>query len=117
MNKYYLILIFLFSVNSFGYVITKSLSGNDIKWTRAHKDIELKTDLRPKHGNVILDITEAELAATGLPRLDYIEKRSIEILNESLSEWTAIVPYRVQPAYGLHSLKCSQFRNNSSLYR
>ena len=95
-NSIFLILIFMITFPVNAYVISRTETGEKIKWKRNNKSISIFSNLSPKTtSDFILDKSSVEIFNLGLTTSQYIEQRTNDIVDESVGEWNQVSPYKL----------------------
>lgn len=93
MKNLFVSLIIFSSYSVWGFVISKSDSGNDIKWKKFGDEVVLYYDTTPKKVDVTLDIDESQLV---ISKSEYIKNRVESILMDSVAQWNPNGKFKVK---------------------
>jgi hypothetical protein len=82
MKLVFLVLV-LFSVQAYSYVISKTESGSDIRWTKSSTNLDLHINAQP-FGTAVGNISKIE---------------SESIIQNSIEQWNTVSTYKINPIY------------------
>lgn len=98
--KVYLLCFLIYSFSSWGYVISRTETGAEIKWNQSDVNLYLNLNPYPVSDDIELDIGESDIDGLGLTTNEYLGFRTQEIITESVAEWNEISPYQIVPITG-----------------
>ncbi|MAX65471.1 MAG: matrixin family metalloprotease [Bacteriovoracaceae bacterium] len=84
---------------SWAFVISKTESGKNIKWKKDSLKIPMRVNPRPLKDDMILDIDSSTAISLYGSRLNYLEYKSQQIIQESIDTWNKNSAFTIIPVY------------------